>query len=87
MYGFEQTRTIVITDKGVYNVDGKDIKRVLLFSKIKAIIKHSAPCPIMTDFVIHMDQDYDYYYRSPRRDDIIRLIKIMVNNYPLKEPL
>ncbi|GAB5371041.1 hypothetical protein AAMO2058_001545200 [Amorphochlora amoebiformis] len=67
-HGKRQTRIIVITDKALYNCsESLQIKRRVLLDDIESITTSSST----TGFVLHIPKEYDYYYESPRRQQII----------------
>ena len=70
-YGYHQERNILITNKAVYNLKKKELKRRFETANIKGM-----SCTADTyEFVIHcIDFEYDYNYISPRRKKIIQYI-------------
>lgn len=70
-YGFSQERNIMITNKGLYNLKKKSLKRRIDIAAIRGI----TITKITDEFVIHgNDDEYDYDYVSNRRKKIIELI-------------
>ena len=70
-YGFSQERNIIITDKAVYNLKGKSMKRRFQLSCIKGITMSK----ITDEFIIHCnDNEYDYQYNSGKKKTIIEII-------------
>lgn len=55
---WKQTRSIVITTKGFYNLNGKSIRRFVEPSKIHGIIYSSKSYEV----VIHIPSEYDFHY-------------------------
>lgn len=55
-----QERTLMITNKCVYNLKNHSIKRVIPFPKIEAI----TVAYFGSEFVIHVPSEYDYRYYS-----------------------
>lgn len=70
-YGMNQERNILITNKAIYNLKKKELKRRIDLSTLKGIT-----CSKLTEeFVIHgMDLEYDYNYISPKRKAIVKAI-------------
>ena len=69
--GWTQNRTILLTDKAIYNLKKNKLKRRIDYKIIKGITLSK----ISDEFVIHCeDIDYDYYYISPRKKIIVEII-------------
>ena len=69
--GWTQTRSIILTDKAIYNLKKNKLKRRIDYKTIKGITLSK----ISDEFVIHCeDIDYDYYYISPRKKIIVEII-------------
>lgn len=70
----EQTRTILITNKAVYNLlptnQGK-CKRRIEFEKISAVTDSQTS----DEFAIHVADEYDYRFKSARKQEIINVLK------------
>lgn len=77
-YKKKQERSLMVTNKNVYNLKGKgrdggyvDIRRKIELVHIKAITISK----IGTEFVLHVPEEYDYRYASAdKRDKIIYAI-------------
>ena len=69
------TRTLAITDKAVYNIDGKRIKRCLMIHDCKAMTKTVPPSENLEELTIHVTVAHDYRFRSNQRDLIMDVIK------------
>ena len=66
-----QERNILITNKAIYNLKKKDLKRRIDIATIKGITCSS----ITEEFVLHgMDLEYDYNYISNKRKTIVKAI-------------
>jgi hypothetical protein len=66
-----QERNILITNKAVYNLKNKELKRRIEISSLKGITVTKTT----EEFVLHgMDLEYDYNYVSPKRKIIVQLI-------------
>ena len=76
-YGMSQERSIILTDKALYNMKKRDLRRKILYSDIRGITFSK----LTYEFVVHgNDDEYDYEYQSPERDYIICLISIFYQN-------
>ena len=70
-YGFSQTRNIIITNKAIYNLKNKSMKRRILLSYIRGI----SISKVTDEFVIHCNEtEYDYQFVSSKRKKIIEII-------------
>jgi len=65
----------VITDEHIYNIHKKEIKRAIAIKDVSALIKCIPPSKSLTEFTVQVQTSYDYRLISPRRDEIIDLIK------------
>ena len=80
-YGISQERSIILTDKALYNFKKKTLRRKILYNDIKGITYSK----LTYEFVIHGNEnEYDYEYLSPERDFIICLIAIFYQNSNFK---
>ena len=80
-YGMSQERAIILTDKALYNMKKKTLRRKILYNDIKGITYSK----LTYEFVIHGNEnEYDYEYVSPERDFIICLIAIFYQNSMFK---
>ena len=69
--GWKQSRNLVLTDKAIYNLKNKNLKRRIDYKTIIGITL-SKQCD---EFVIHCeDIDYDYHFISARKKTIIEII-------------
>ena len=72
-YGSSQERSILLTNKAVYNMKKKESKRRILYTNIKGITYSD----LTNEFVIHgIDDEYDYDYISDERDIILCYISV-----------
>jgi len=70
-YGLSQERNILITDKAIYNLKRKISKRRIPLKIIFGITINK----LTDEFVIHgTDAEYDYYYISHKRSQILQTI-------------
>jgi phosphatidylinositol-3,4,5-trisphosphate 3-phosphatase/dual-specificity protein phosphatase PTEN len=80
--GKKQIRYLVLTNQAIYNVAPKKalfgkssmslkVQRRIELAKLLGITVTS---PGVADFVIHVDQEHDYWFKSPRRTQIILAI-------------
>lgn len=75
-YGKSQGRAICITNKRVYNLAGKKIKRAIKIADITAMTKNSSPKSL--EFIIHVSSESDYRFKLDSlqlRDEIFSVIK------------
>jgi hypothetical protein len=75
-YGKSQARILLITNKRVYNLAGKKIKRAIKVSEITAMTKNTAEKNL--EFIIHVSSESDYRFKvesKQKRDDIFVLLK------------
>jgi len=63
-FDWKQERNIVITNKFVYNLKKKSLKRKINLKNITAIT--SSLNKESQEFVLHVPSEYDYRYTSPR---------------------
>ena len=72
-YDMSQERMLILTDKALYNLKKKDLKRKLEYTSIQGITISK----LTYEFVVHgMDSEYDYDYISQDRGLIVALIAI-----------
>ena len=70
-FGFKQERSIIITDKGIYNLKKTSLKRRIDLKSIKGITISKTS----DEFVIHCnDEEYDYHYISAKKKTIVEII-------------
>merc|ERR1712060_848267 len=74
-YEWSQERMIAITDKAIYNIHKKKIKRVIQHSEIGGITKTVPSSRNVTEFTIHVPSSYDYRFSSEKREEILRVVK------------
>ena len=80
-YGMSQERSIILTDKALYNMKKRTLRRKISYNDIRGITYSK----LTYEFVIHgNDDEYDYEYLSPERDFIICLIAIFYQNNNFK---
>ena len=65
----------MITNKGLYNLDYDEIKRRIAIKSIKAI--SYASLEDNREFVIHVRKEYDYWYDSEHRREIVNALKFI----------
>lgn len=62
-YGFNQERNIIITDKAIYNLKKKSLKRRIDINSLRGITISK----IVEEFVVHGNEaEYDYHYISSK---------------------
>lgn len=70
-YGFSQKRQILVTNKAIYNLDNKSLKRKIEIKIVKGVSTSNSS----DEFVIHcFELDHDYHYVSERKRKIIQFI-------------
>lgn len=81
-YGLSQERSIIISQKAIYNLKKKELKRRIEIHNIKGI-----SCAKDNDeFVIHcIDMEYDYHFSSSRMKKIIQFMNIAYTELCSKE--
>lgn len=77
MYEWTQERTLVITDKAIYNVHKKAVKRTIQIKEIGGMTKTVPPSKSTTEFTVHVPSEYDYRFLSNRRDQIMKILKTL----------
>ena len=80
-YGMSQERSIILTDKTLYNMKKRTLRRKIPYNLIRGITYSK----LTYEFVIHgNDDEYDYEYISADRNLIICLIAIFYQNSTFK---
>ena len=83
-YGMNQERTIMLTNKGLYNMKKKTLKRKILYNEILGITFSK----LTYEFIVHGNkEEYDYAFISQDRNIIICIIAHFyesITNKPLK---
>jgi len=69
-HGSSQERQILVTNKALYNLDSKDLKRKIEVKLIKGVTVSSQN----DEFVVHCNNEYDYYYISSKKKRIIEAL-------------
>ena len=76
-YGMSQERSIILTNKKLYNMKKRTLRRKIPYGVIRGITYSN----LTYEFVVHgNDDEYDYEYLSPDRNSIICLIAIFYQN-------
>lgn len=73
-FGMKQERTLLLTNKKLYNVKKTEMQRAIALENIKALTKSQDP-KRATSFIVHVASEYDYQFDSEQRDDIFKQIK------------
>ena len=80
-YGMSQERSIILTDKALYNMKKKTLRRKISYQDIRGITYSK----LTFEFVIHgNDDEYDYQYISQDRNLIICFIAIFYQQVTFK---
>ena len=75
--GWKQSRNLVLTNKAIYNLKKKELKRRIDYTKIIGITLSKQS----DEFVIHcLEMDYDYQFISQKKKTIVEII---AKNYEL----
>ena len=70
-YGIKQERNLIITNKAIYNLEKKNLKRRIDIKIVKGVTTSSEN----DEFVIHcIEMDHDYHYVSFKKRKIIQFI-------------
>ena len=70
-----QERTIAVTNKAIYNINNKQLKRKILIENIDGLTKTVPPSKCTNEFTVHVKNSYDYRYTTDFRDDMMKIIK------------
>ena len=69
--GWKQSRNLLLTNKAIYNLKKKDLKRRIDYKAVRGITLSK----ITDEFIIHCeDLDYDYQFISPKKKTIVEII-------------
>ena len=80
-YGMSQERSIILTEKALYNMKKKSLRRKIAYTDIRGITYSK----LTYEFVIHgNDDEYDYQYIHNDRNLIICFIAIFYQNVAFK---
>lgn len=71
--GKKQTRTILVTDKAVYNLMPEKYNKCKRRVDIKSIIAISVST-MSDEFVMHIPDEYDYRYNSSKQEQVVECI-------------
>ena len=64
-----QNRDFLLTTQRLINLNGTDLKRSIEITKIAALTKN-IQAGNKTEFVVHVQGEYDYRFDSPKREEI-----------------
>lgn len=73
---------MLITDKRLRSFNDTKCKRIIDLSKLKGFTKNHQNGDV-TDFIIHVDGEYDYRYLCNDRDHVIQTLRAL--HYNLKQ--
>ena len=80
-YGMSQERSIILTDKALYNMKKKSLRRKISYNDIRGITYSK----LTYEFVVHgNDDEYDYQYIHQERNLIICFIAIFYQQVAFK---
>jgi serum/glucocorticoid-regulated kinase 2 len=72
----EQTRVLLITDKAVYNLMPNNYGKCKRRIAIETIVSVTAS-QISDEFVLHVPEEYDYRFKSAKKDKICELLGVL----------
>jgi hypothetical protein len=75
-YGSSQSRRLMITNKRIYNLSGKKIKRAIKITDVTAMTKNNSEKSLQ--FVFHVSSESDYRFKISdviHRDEVFSIIK------------
>jgi len=82
LFNSHQERNFLITDKAVYNLKGKKVKRRIEIEKLKGITISK----ISDQFILHGNtEEYDYLFISSKRFQIIQILQTLFNQITNKD--
>lgn len=76
----EQTRVMLITDKAIYNLMPNNYGKCKRRIGIEALVAITAS-QISDEFVIHIPDEYDYRFKSSKKDKICETLGILFKNF------
>jgi len=65
-FEWSQERMLAITNKAIYNIHKKKVKRKIDFKDIGGLTKTVPPSKSSTEFTIHVPSKYDYRFNTDR---------------------
>ena len=82
LFNSHQERNFLITDKAIYNLKGKKVKRRIEIEKIKGITISK----LSEQFILHGNtKEYDYLFISNKRFQIIKTLQTLFNQLTNKD--
>ena len=76
LFNSQQERNILITNKAIYNLKGKKVKRRIELAKIKGITISK----LSDQFILHgNEEEYDYLLLSDKRFQIVKTLQTLFN--------
>jgi len=72
--GKEQNRILLITDKALYNLKPKEIRKCQRRIDLEKIVSITVSTTSQ-EFAIHIPEEYDYRYKSPKKQRIASVIQ------------
>jgi len=76
----EQTRVMLITDKAIYNLMPNNYGKCKRRIGIESLVAITAS-QISDEFVIHIPDEYDYRFKSSKKDKICETLGILYKNF------
>ena len=65
-FEWSQERLLAITDRAIYNIHKKKIKRVIEINDVGGITKTVPPSRCSTEFTVHVPSSYDYRFSTEK---------------------
>ena len=82
LFNSHQDRNLLITDKAIYNLKGKKVKRRIEIEKLKGI----TIAKLSDQFILHGNaEEYDYLFVSMKRFQIIKILQNLFNQLTRKD--
>lgn len=72
-WGMSQQRTMLVTNKNLYNLKKAEMQRRIAINQIKAVTKSTKAGNLQ--FIVHINSEYDYMFDSEYRKEIFEALK------------
>merc|ERR1712154_318577 len=80
--GKEQNRILLLTDKALYNLKPKEIRKCQRRIDLEKVVSVTVSTSASNEFAIHIPEEYDYRYKSASKD---RISSVLAELYKRKE--
>jgi len=74
-YGLKQDRNLIVTNERLYNFKKKKLRRAIKIADLAGVTKSLYPGNT-SEFVIHVNSDYDLRLRCDMRDEVFNTLKL-----------